>query len=801
MGRITVFKSIESDSQSQYFEIDEVLERIRRGNNRHLIEQIRSEQNKAKRDTLKKRLFWICFSGEFSKRNNESMIRHSGFICLDFDGIPEKDLQMWKNRLKENCYTYACFISPSGNGLKVIWKVPECATNDEHNRRFDAIAEQFKDNRYFDRNVKGWSRVCFESYDPQIYIDRESSLVFEGIAEPVEISTPIQLAPAKNTDIQLTFDKLVKWFESKHNMRKGNRNQGAFTFATGVAEYLTLADAEPMLTNYIMSHVEQPDGDPFPRSECESCIRQAYRNNPVPRKLMNNDHVQNDEPNISTRFAITELDFDNDVLPDRSPIPAGQARAAGSLRQPEPDSEHTVFWSYTGRGAIKVDYLSFKLFLEANGFFKYRFNPEDISFIRIVNNIVSIVTVDQIRDFVLDWLMKRGEVAAYNLFAADSKFDKKYIAFLEIKKPAFIKDTKFESWIFYRNTAVKITKSGIDSVPYIDLSGYIWERQKIDRDFVIASADCDFTRFLMNISNNNADRCQALMTGIGYMLHRYKSPSTVRALIANDELISNDPAGGTGKGLIFQALGKIRVMVSINGKSLDTNKSFVWQRIDPDTDIVFIDETSKNFKFDSLFSILTSGWPIEKKNKAEICLSFEDSPKVGIATNNVLKGNGSSHKRRKAEYEVSPYYSAEYQPIDEFQRDFWNDWDEPEYNGFDNLMLNCIKLFLTSGIIEPIYVNLDVKKMIAETSEEFAGFARMHLTNNARYHRNEMFKQFETENPGSYCKSSNQFYDWMREWGKYNGWRTMDCGQGRMYIQYGDVNEEFNPDVEPPLPF
>jgi len=272
-------------------------------------------------------------------------------------------------------------------------------------------------------------------------------------------------------------------------------------------------------------------------------------------------------------------------------------------------------------------------------------------------------------------------------------------------------------------------------------------------------------------------------------------------LIANDELISNDPAGGTGKGLIFQALGKIRVMVSINGKSLDTNKSFVWQRIDPDTDIVFIDETSKSFKFDSLFSILTSGWPIEKKNKAEICLSFEDSPKVGIATNNVIKGSGSSHKRRKAEYEVSPYYSAEYQPIDEFNRDFWNDWDGPEYNKFDNLMIGCIQLFLTHGIIEPKYVNLTVKKMVAETSDEFVSFARMHLTNNARYQRNEKFKQFETENPGSYCKSSNQFYDWMREWGKYNGWKTEDCGQGRMYIQYGEVNEEFVMDEGEKLPF
>ena len=116
-------------------------------------------------------------------------------------------------------------------------------------------------------------------------------------------------------------------------------------------------------------------------------------------------------------------------------------------------------------------------------------------------------------------------------------------------------------------------------------------------------------------------------------------------------------------------------------------------------------------------------------------------------------------------------------------------------------MLNCVRLFLTHGLIRTEFVNLKVKKVIAETSTEFVEFARMHLKNNSRYQRNEMFKKFETDNPGSYCKSSNQFYDWMREWGKYCAWNTTDCGQGRMYIQYGDVDDEFKMDEKEAMPF
>jgi hypothetical protein len=471
----------------------------------------------------------------------------------------------------------------------------------------------------------------------------------------------------------------------------------------------------------------------------------------------------------------------------------------------EPETEHEViphiFWAYSGRGAIKVDYLNLKKFLEQNGFFKYRFNPDDISFIRIIQNVIEVVTIDMIKDFVLNYLMQANETAAYNLFAGDSKFEKKYIAFLEVKKPAIIRDNKCKSWVFYRNTAVSITKDGIELVPYIDLmGGYIWKSQIIERDFSINGMECDFAKFLKNVSAGNPDRCKSLLSGIGYMMHRFKDPSTVRALIANEETISSNPAGGTGKGLIFQAMAKIRVTVFINGKSFDPNKDFTWQRVNPDTEIVVLDDTARNFNFENIFSILTTGWPINKKNKGEIYLDPSESPKIGIPTNNVLKGNSSSHERRKFEVEFHPHYSDNFQPIDDFKKNFWTDWDDEEWNKFDNLMLNCIKLYLAEGLIKVDFVNLKVKKLISETSEEFVEFAKMHLENNNRYNRNDTFKMFVSENPGSYIKSSNQFYDWMREWGKYNDWKTADCGQGRMYLEYGFAGE-FVPDVKDELPF
>ena len=118
---VTIFKNIKEVNTPFHKEIGFVLERIKTGASKDRIKDIRKCKDKAKRQELKKELPAICFSGKFNKRNSESIEEHSGFICLDFDGYEkQKDLLMDKEKFTKDKYVYACFISPSGNGLKVL---------------------------------------------------------------------------------------------------------------------------------------------------------------------------------------------------------------------------------------------------------------------------------------------------------------------------------------------------------------------------------------------------------------------------------------------------------------------------------------------------------------------------------------------------------------------------------------------------------------------------------------------------------------------------------------------------------
>ena len=219
---VTIFKSINSHVP-QYFEVEEVLNRIKRGTNKQLIEKIRTEKSKEVRDNLKKGLQWICFSGKFKKRLNEELIEHSGLICLDFDNFTNKQTLMnWHSRLKNDIHCFALFISPSGKGLKALFRVPKCSENDEHNSRFEAIGNYFKDCKFFDKNTKGVNRVCYESYDPDLYINTDAK-IFTEIVYSVAVRKPVSVYTGEKgyDEAVHIFNNLIKWFESKYNLKKG----------------------------------------------------------------------------------------------------------------------------------------------------------------------------------------------------------------------------------------------------------------------------------------------------------------------------------------------------------------------------------------------------------------------------------------------------------------------------------------------------------------------------------------------------------------------------------------------------
>jgi len=237
-----------------------VLNRIKTGASKELIYKIRSTNDK----DLKMQLPSILFSGEFSYRNAKSLINHSGFICLDFDKFPNSEtLLTWKDTLEADEYTYCVFLSPSGNGLKCLVKIPAIAEN--HKGYFDALKDYY-DCEYFDKSVSDICRICFESYDPYLTINQNST-VWDVKKEYKPIIRTQSDAPI---DEQKSAKLLLKWWTKRYGLYNGERNSNLFKLCAALNDY----GVSKQYAEDIVSTFEQQD---FKLTEILTTLRSAYR--------------------------------------------------------------------------------------------------------------------------------------------------------------------------------------------------------------------------------------------------------------------------------------------------------------------------------------------------------------------------------------------------------------------------------------------------------------------------------------------------------------------------------------------
>ena len=346
------------------------------------------------------------------------------------------------------------------------------------------------------------------------------------------------------------------------------------------------------------------------------------------------------------------------------------------------------------------------------------------------------------------------------------------------------RDTKTESFIYYQNTAVRTTKDTIDLIPYSDIEGLVWENQVIKRDFVPApESEGEFKTFLWRISGENKQRYYSFKSVIGYLLHSYQNEGKPKVIIFNDEMISDVPNGGSGKGLIHKALSHIKRLSTINGKGFDPTKTFAYQTVSTDTQVLLFDDIDKNFKFENLFSVITEGLIIEKKGKDAIKIPFAESPKISITTNYTVQGEGSSHNRRVFEVEMSSYFNDRHTPEDEFGHLLFSDWDSDEWKRFDNFMTRCIQFYLNEGLVSYETVNLDEKKLINDTNQDFIDFmdAKDFSVPDKRYYKTELKDSFVAE------FEDYRFKSWFSTT-KFNKWVKKYCEVRKLAIKEGKTS-------------
>lgn len=215
-----MFKDIRDTANPKYTTIKTSLERIKSGKQKSLIERVRGTHsvdqngNPIPDKDAKRELPVVMYSGKFSGRKDDDLQEHSGVIVLDFDHI---DVVGAKRALATDDYVLACWVSPSGDGLKALVKVSQPSKHRDH---FRAIAS-YMDRQYgleVDSTGQNESRLCFESYDPEIIVNEDSKTFSSVLSERVESQT---ISTTANTD----YNKLAVLASMIRRAEDGQKHQ------------------------------------------------------------------------------------------------------------------------------------------------------------------------------------------------------------------------------------------------------------------------------------------------------------------------------------------------------------------------------------------------------------------------------------------------------------------------------------------------------------------------------------------------------------------------------------------------
>ena len=276
-------------------------------------------------------------------------------------------------------------------------------------------------------------------------------------------------------------------------------------------------------------------------------------------------------------------------------------------------------------------------------------------------------------------------------------------------------------------------------------------------------------------------------------MHTFKTSANNKAIIFNDETISENPNGGSGKGVFWNAISKMKKVSMIDGKSFEFTKTFPYQTVSTDCQVLVFDDVKKNFTFESLFSLITEGITIEYKGQDAIKLPIQKSPKILITTNYTVGGVGGSFERRKFEVEMSSYFNSNNTPLDHFGHLLFDDWVDEEWARFDAYMVNCLQYYLKNGLVNNEFGNLLTRKFIVETAHEFFEWTKEgNIKLNERLYKGTIFEDFVNEYPDfKKFLSQKKFKKWLELYAifvdaKYTEGRGVD---GRYFQLSKDIIE------------
>lgn len=180
MSEISVYKSpVKNVIPLKSVTLNDIYTVIKSDKYKFITDKLRSLSTKSEKDLCKQtELDYVTFSGTFKTRSNDLVINRSNYFCIDIDHLGySEEIESMKSKLMRSYIPALIFISPSGDGLKVVYKIDiEKGTHDSY---FQAFKEFFK-TEYditIDSSCRDISRACFLCYDNKCFKSEEPSIL------------------------------------------------------------------------------------------------------------------------------------------------------------------------------------------------------------------------------------------------------------------------------------------------------------------------------------------------------------------------------------------------------------------------------------------------------------------------------------------------------------------------------------------------------------------------------------------------------------------------------------------------
>ena len=266
-----------------------------------LVKKVREATDKESLKEAKNRLPCIVFAGVIptGKRTDASINQFSNLAILDYDKLSPTEFADKKRYFVSQSYTVAAFLSPSGTGLKVVIRIKD---GSKHRDYYKAILHEFEG---LDPTNINPSRVCFESYDPDIYINYQADSYNKMLVE-----TETKVYKAQNVEVSEfdKFKKLATWMQNKNeHFASGSRNIYIHKLAGACCRFgISEHTAKELLRQEYLS----TDGD-FKVGEMNKAVESAYRRN----NFNSAEFDKNDFVDSTTKKTVTIIE-DNDFVED-----------------------------------------------------------------------------------------------------------------------------------------------------------------------------------------------------------------------------------------------------------------------------------------------------------------------------------------------------------------------------------------------------------------------------------------------------------------------------------------------------